>query len=455
MTSRKKEFLIKASAPSDAEVLKYISKEPDQCLQFRNDDGSIDLDGVKNHMMQARKNEILDIYKKDIGKLNGKTDKRYYIRLSDPTRSEGRYTIKAGTKEALLERIYLWHLENVEKIKEPTIANMYPEFLEHKKATTWSESTVRKNCSIWRVHYEGTEIINKPIRQIRLKDLQEWAYGLIKSHDLTKKEFGNVSTWMKQMFEYALQEEIIERNPYQFLKITNPNVFRHIEEKASENLVLSTDEELAFYQKCWESFENKHFPVHQLLPLAMISLFQLGLRPSEVCCLKYSDIEGDEIVIKRYFSEKGNKIIENRTKAGHGFKRVILTSLEQDLIQIAKQHQKDAGIIDSEYIFMMTDGFLSFYQSMRKSFPKMCEDAGIPRNTPYSGRRTFISSLIDAQVNMKTIQQYVGHKDPRTTLRNYCFDRNTKETRAKQLEDARLPFATIETLNLYPAVPNL
>lgn len=441
MTADKKKWLLKASAPSDAEVLEFMSKCPDDCLQFRNEDGSIDLDGVKNHMSKSRKNKILDIYRKDIGKLNGKTDKRYYIRLNDPTRSEGRYTIKASTEEALLERIYLWHLENVEKLKEPTIASMYPEFLEYKKATTWGESTVKKNCSIWRVHYEGTEITEKPIRQIKLKDLQEWAYGLIRDHDLTKKEFGNVCTWMKQMFEYALQEEIIEKNPYQFLKITNPNVFRHIEEKASGNLVLSPDEELTFYRKCWESFESKQFPVHQLLPLAMISLFQMGLRPSEVCCLKYSDIEGDEIVIKRYFSEKGNKIIENRTKAGHGFKRVILTSLEQELIQIARQRQADAGITDPEYIFMMTDGFYSFYQSMRRSFPKMCEEAGLPRNTPYSGRRTFISSLIDAHVNMKTIQQYVGHKDPRTTLRNYCFDRNTKEMRAKQLENARPQFS--------------
>ena len=48
-------------------------------------------------------------------------------------------------------------------------------------------------------------------------------------------------------------------------------------------------------------------------------------------------------------------------------------------------------------------------EDMRKAFPAMCETIGAPRNTPYSGRRTFISSLVDANVNIKTIRNYVGH----------------------------------------------
>ena len=98
MTDSKKEFLLKASAPSDAEVLEFIASCPDECLQFRNDDGSISLDGVKEYMRKARKNKILDNYRGQIKKLNGK-DQRYYIKLKDSSRSDGRYTIKAPTEE--------------------------------------------------------------------------------------------------------------------------------------------------------------------------------------------------------------------------------------------------------------------------------------------------------------------------------------------------------------------
>jgi hypothetical protein len=73
MTDSKKEFLLKASAPSDAEVLEFITRCPDECLQFRNGDGSIDLDGVKEYMTKARKNKILDNYRGQIKSLTAKT----------------------------------------------------------------------------------------------------------------------------------------------------------------------------------------------------------------------------------------------------------------------------------------------------------------------------------------------------------------------------------------------
>ena len=432
-----KKWLLKAVEPSAADVLDFIARCPDECLQYRNADGSIDLDGVRDHMRQSRKNKILDNYRGQVKKLNGK-DQRYYIKLKDKSRSDGRYTIKAATEEELLEKVFLWYLENVEKIKEPTLASIFPEFLEHKKLTTWKDSTVVRNLSIWNNYYKGTDILNVPIRSIRLKMIEEWAYQLIEKHDMTQKEFGNVATWMKQMFEYAAMEEIISRNPYSMFKITNRNVFRQSEIKSDEHRVLSPDMEIALYKECLNRFEKRHYPIHQLLPLGIIMLFQAGLRPSELITLKYTDIDGDEIIIRRYFSDKANKIMEDRTKAGHGFRRIILTSLAKEIIEACRKRQIEEGLEDMEYIFMMNDHFKGFYDRLRKTFPSLCKKIGIPQNTPYSGRRTFISSLVDAQVNIKTIQNYVGHKDARTTLNNYCFDRTAHEERAQQLENARV-----------------
>lgn len=326
----------------------------------------------------------------------------------------------------------------------PTLEKLFPEFLAHKKATTWSAATEKKNLSIWKKYYSTNEIIKVPLDDLKVKVLREWAYDLIKRHDLTQKEYLNVATWMKQMLEFAEEEELIEKNFYPLLKITNKNVYRQIEEKPDENKVLTTEQELDLYRLCWKYYENNHFPVHSLVSLAIIMLFQLGLRPCEVCTLRYSDIEGDEIVVKRYYSEKGNTVMENRTKAGHGFRRILLTSLALDIIQETRKHHYENDNWISDYIFMTGENFKSFYDRMRKAFPAMCETIGAPRNTPYSGRRTFISSLVDANVNIKTIRNYVGHKDAKTTLNNYCFDRNGKEAKKEQLETARSPFSLDE-----------
>ena len=194
-----------------------------------------------------------------------------------------------------------------------------------------------------------------------------------------------------------------------------------------------------------ERFENRYYPVHQLLPLGIIMLFQAGLRPSELITLRYEDVDGDEIVIRRYYSDKADTIRENRTKAGHGFRRIILTSLAKELIETARKRQLEEGIENPEYIFMMNNQFKSFYDRLRKTFPHICKKLDIPENTPYSGRRTFIFSLIDARVNIRTIQNYVGHKDARTTLNNYCYDRSAREERVQQLENARVQISLAGT----------
>ena len=59
---------------------------------------------------------------------------------------------------------------------------------------------------------------------------------------------------------------------------------------------------------------------------------------------------------------------------------------------------------------MMTDNSKSFYDRLRKTFPVISNEIGAPNNAPYAGRRTLISSPIDANINIKTIQNYVGHK---------------------------------------------
>lgn len=469
------DYIIKTSACSDKEIYDYIKLNPKVCLNYIKDDGSIDLGGVKNEMIRTRMNEVLEPYKSKIKKLNG-ADKRYYIKLKDSTKKDGRCTLKAPTEEELLKKIYKWLIENELKSKEYispdeiTFEQLHDEFLEYKIKTTWSESTVAKNESIWKNHFEGTEIVNVPIASIRLKQIQEWGYGIIESHNLTRKEFNNVSTWLKQMFEYCLMEEIIDKNPYQFFKITNPNKFRQIAEKPDENKVLTIDEEKRLYNKCFELFKNKHYHKNVLLPLAIIMLYQLGVRPSEVCTLKYDNISGNEITINSYYRDKSyvlngvrtGTILEDKTKAGHGSRRIYLTKLAQEVIQMARQYQNNEGIKNPEYIFLMNREFKdgkvnlnreckSLYDRIRKTFPKICESIGVPRNTPYSGRRTFISSLYDAKINLKTIQKYVGHNDSKTTLNNYVYDRTARVERAEMLENARLPFS-FEELSV-PTVP--
>ena len=152
--------------------------------------------------------------------------------------------------------------------------------------------------------------------------------------------------------------------------------------------------------------------------------------------LRYSDIVDHEISIRRFFSEKAKRIIDNRTKAGHDARTIPLTPLKEEIIEECRRCQKDLDL-ESEYIFLTSNNVKSFYDRMSRTLKRICRKIGLPENSHYSGRRTFVSSLIDANVNVKTIMKYCGHLSAKTTLNNYCFDRSSKEQRRKKFENAR------------------
>ena len=67
---------------------------------------------------------------------------------------------------------------------------------------------------------------------------------------------------------------------------------------------------------------------------------------------------------------------------------------------------------------------------------KYCNHLNIKYRSPHKIRKTYISALIDAGVNIDTIRRLVGHTDERTTYKSYCYDRKEDKEIKEQLNDA-------------------
>lgn len=78
------------------------------------------------------------------------------------------------------------------------------------------------------------------------------------------------------------------------------------------------------------------------------------------------------------------------------------------------------------------------YSSVFKAFYTYCRKIGIDPKSSHKARKTFVSTLMDADINVNTIRQLVGHVDERTTLNNYCYDRSSDEEKYSQIENALL-----------------
>lgn len=76
-------------------------------------------------------------------------------------------------------------------------------------------------------------------------------------------------------------------------------------------------------------------------------------------------------------------------------------------------------------------------QSVLYILQKRAQDAGINKFSPHDCRRTFISNLLDAGVDLVTVSHLAGHASPLTTAR---YDRRGEEAKRRAVELLNIPF---------------
>ena len=132
-------------------------------------------------------------------------------------------------------------------------------------------------------------------------------------------------------------------------------------------------------------------------------LFATGIRVHELCNLTFSDIDTKKSVIKIF--GKGQK--ERRIYIGNP---EVLAALNNYL------HYVKAMKFKSEYIFLNRRGIKLSPQAVRNLVTKYTQMAKIKKNiTPHVFRHSFATLLLEEGVDVKYIQEYLGHSSISTT----------------------------------------
>ena len=152
----------------------------------------------------------------------------------------------------------------------------------------------------------------------------------------------------------------------------------------------------ALYQVLYHT-ENKN----SLRDCAVIELLlSTGIRVSELCCLKTKDVNLSEHYIRVY--AKGSK------------ERIIYLGNEQ-VIKILKEYHKKRGE-DSIFFFTNRNQNHVSDQSVRNIIKEYTKKAGIQdKITPHMFRHTFATMLLEENVDIRYIQNILGHSSISTT----------------------------------------
>lgn len=311
-----------------------------------------------------------------------------------------------------------------------TLTDIFEDWLEYKRLDV-SEPTIRKYKDAWARHYEHEELIYTQIPAIKRIDIDAWANRQIDKYHLTRKAYTSMITVMRQMLDYAIDLEIIDHNPARDVRIRRGKLAPERKKPDAEQ-VFSMEELQQIKMLCYDDFRKNEYPVHCLIPLAVVFMFLTGLRVSEVCALQYDDIQDDTATIQRMYRHDTGEILD-KTKGVFGSRTVPLPAEALGIMDKCKAKQTQRRI-QTNYIFSMTQG-PAYYQGICRAFYKYSQKVGIKRST-HKARKTYISTLIDAGVNINTVRQVAGHVDEITTYHSYIYDRSDENAKKQAIKDA-------------------
>jgi integrase len=183
----------------------------------------------------------------------------------------------------------------------------------------------------------------------------------------------------------------------------------------------ATQEELSVI---WERMKGTHY--YYCFQFLLVT----GMRPSEACGLKYSDIKQGKIKV----SETRSKYDISDGKTKSATRTLDINPVMLDIINLNKAFLK-AEEVESEYLFPTKDGFASNSGYLSRAWSRLIKDTGI-KLTLYELRHAFVSLMID-KLPLSELQRCVGHSSRMDTAHTYAHavkrDNNSSEIISKTM----------------------
>ncbi len=411
------------------------------------------LTGASEGVVRDIENKVMDNREKALNahnhKISALKNGRYSTYVDDTSSKEGRRKLIAKSYDDLLDKLAAWYFpsEAVTPIKllkgTFSLKDLYSEWSEQKFLTGRSTNAGRLYYS-WKKYCLDEEIsqklINKPISGITTVELQRWVNALNDIYDFEIQQYFNATSPVRQMLEYAVEKNYIKENPF-IKNLVSKDKFREKDEPEDETQVFFIDEvdEL-----------NKLADDGTVPGMAIRFMLLTGLRRAELIGLEYSDIsrDGKYISINRQyiydvkFDKNGKPIAKvpkllNRTKTKSGKRKIYLVKDARKIIDEVKAYNEEHDL-GGKFLFR-SDGFEDFhlgYDAVERKLRRLCDKMQTIPKSQHKLRKTFISTLLDNGVNINVVKKTAGHKDERTTLANYCFNRRNPKQTEEQLEEA-------------------
>ena len=261
---------------------------------------------------------------------------------------------------------------------------------------------------------------------------------------LARKTILNVRAAFNCIYRYAVDEEIVDKNPIMLVKTPASKLFVHFDEEGvavdHKGNEIVADINPFTLDDVWKLIDTAEGQFKNIITV----LFFTGMRLGELITLKWDDIDWENATIHIQRASKSNGKI-GRPKNGKTRKIDILPPVIKAL-----RNQFESTGLKRGFIFIAQNGSrYSKYDTFRKyHWKNLLIRAGYDHRVLYQTRHTFASIMLQKGEELAWISKVMlGHSELATTLKFYAkYIPDDTKKRATFLDDERTN--SVQNINL-------
>lgn len=392
-------------------------------------------------------------------------DKRRVLRTGETQRADGYYTYRWTTRNGKRHSVTAKTLEELREKEDQIVKDKCDGIRAEAKNVRlndvfelWcnmkrglKDNTYQNYCYMYNMFVRGNLGCLR-VQTLRKSDIKRFYNLLVDEKNLKIATVDNIHTVLHQVLDVAVEDGYmrmnVSDNALKELKLSH-NV------KAVHKKALTSSEQNLFM----DFLKSDKTKYHHWYPVFAV-MIGTGMRVGEITGLRWCDIDLEEGTIEVnhtlvYYNHAENGCYFNihtpKTVAGN---RIIpMLDYVKEAFLEEKRYQEQNGIqcnvtVDgySDFIFVNRFGSVQHQGTLNKALRRIirdCNDSQLEKNMAnplllpnfscHSLRHTFTTRLIEEGVNIKVIQDVLGHKDVKTTLNIYADA--TKELKQKEFAE--------------------
>ena len=393
---------------------------------------------------------------------------RVTLRRGEMQRKDGLYCFRWSTRDGKRHYIYAQTLDELRQKETALTVDEFDGIRTDKQHTTvndmfdlWCElkrglkDTTFQNYKYMYNNFVRNGFGRIKIASVKKSDVKKFYNTMADERIMKVSTIDTVHTVLHQVFKLAVEDNYIRVNPTDnaLFELKKAHNFGRTKRKA---LTVAEQELFINFLKTNPKY-NHWYPV-------FIVMLLTGMRVGEITGLRWCDVLFDEnqidinhtLVYYNKGDNNGCSFAINSTKTPTSMRTIPMLDAVKEAFLLEKAYQEEVGLtctarVDgfTNFVFINRFGNTQHQGTLNKALRRIirdCNDAVLlkgeenpvllPPFSCHSLRHTFATRMCENGVNVKVIQDALGHKEFSTTMDIYTdVTRELKQSEFKALDE--------------------